>query len=58
MKKTVLFLMAGLLACIASAQQPNIIFILCDDLGYGDLGVTGHPYVKSPHSSSCNKITR
>lgn len=27
------------LAAIASAQQPNVVFILCDDLGYGDLGV-------------------
>ena len=22
--------------------QPNILFILCDDMGYGDLGCYGH----------------
>jgi len=30
-------------------DQPNIIFILADDLGAGDLHCTGHPYALSPN---------
>jgi len=29
-------------------KQPNVILIMTDDQGYGDLGVHGNPYLKTP----------
>jgi uncharacterized sulfatase len=33
----------------ARDSRPNVVLIFADDLGYGDLGVFGHPSFKTPH---------
>ena len=35
--------------CAFSADKPNIVFILADDLGYGELGCYGQEKIKTPN---------
>ena len=53
MKKTLPASLALLAPLGVVAQQtqtpPNIIYIMCDDMGYSDLGCYGQVYISTPN---------
>lgn len=49
MKKPILLLLACLATMVQAAEKPNVIYILADDLGMGDLGIYGQQKLKTPN---------
>lgn len=49
MKIIVALLSLCLLVGACSPPQPNIVFVLTDDQGYGDLACHGNPWIKTPN---------
>jgi arylsulfatase A-like enzyme len=48
MKTGFLSLLICMAACVSYAAQPNIILVMADDQGWGDVGYNGHPFVQTP----------
>lgn len=53
--KVSFFSIASLAADSLSGKRPNIIIVMTDDQGYGDLSSSGHPYIKTPHIDRLRK---
>lgn len=49
MLRTLVFVGMALAAASATADKPNVVFILADDLGWTDVAVQGSRYYETPH---------
>ncbi|MFW6103953.1 MAG: sulfatase-like hydrolase/transferase [Bacteroidota bacterium] len=54
---TGMFSLAFLLGCVSEKekQKPNVIIIMADDLGYGDLSCYGSEYIQTPNIDSLSE---
>ena len=41
--------------CVHAEKKPNIILMMADDQGWGDVGYNGHEFVQTPHLDAMSK---
>ena len=46
---TLLALMSGIALTLAAERKPNFVLVMADDQGWGDMGYTGYPGLKTPN---------
>lgn len=44
-------------ACSQTQQRPNVVILMTDDQGYGDLSVYGNPHVKTPNLDKLHDVS-
>lgn len=56
-RSTLLLLFPVLLASLpgSAAERPNIVLVMADDQGWGDMAYYGHPHLKTPHFDAMSR---
>ena len=49
MSRAPLLLLSLFCASLCAESRPNIVFILADDLGYGEVGYNGQKIIRTPN---------
>ena len=53
--KAALILWSGYI--VQAAERPNIVLVMCDDLGWGDVGFNGGKDIHTPHLDAMAKAS-
>ncbi len=51
----ILFILVSIPLCALAADRPNIVLVMCDDLGWGDVGFNGNKIIRTPHLDAMAK---